>query len=83
MKMTLQSLSTRIAFFAGICSLFSCDLDDEIPSNALGKYNLPPEVATEIFTNEVLAVTGSLEPFLDVIQQHGMEIYEGDSPPEI
>lgn len=83
MKTTFQTLNTIIALFAGICFLISCDLDDEIPSNALGKYDLPPEVATEIFTNEVLAVTGSLEPFLDLIQQNGMKIYEGDSPPEI
>ncbi len=83
MKTTFQTLNTAIGFFAGICFLISCDLDDEPPSNALGKYDLPEEVASEIFTNEVLAVTGSLEPFLDLIQQNGMKIYEGDSPPEI
>ncbi|HSF53449.1 MAG TPA: hypothetical protein VLA71_06835, partial [Algoriphagus sp.] len=83
MKTILQTLTQRIALYAGICMMFSCDLNDEVPNNELGKYDLPPEVASEIFTPEVLAVTGSLEPFLDLIQQNGMQIHEGESPPEI
>lgn len=59
---------------------FACNLDDLPPSNELGDYNLPPKVATEIFTDDVLAITGSLEPFLDQIKREGMDVHQGTSP---
>ncbi|WP_026968066.1 hypothetical protein [Algoriphagus terrigena] len=83
METVLEFLNLRIAPFAGIFFLFACDLNDGIPSPELGKYDLPQEVVSEIFTDEVLAITGSLEPFLDEIKSKGMTIHEGDNPPEI
>jgi hypothetical protein len=76
-------LKIATAIFATAYFICACDLDDQPPTNIITRYNLPHEVADEIFTADVLQVTGSLEPFLDRIQQHGMRIYEGNNPPPI
>lgn len=72
-----------IFILLGSCLSIACNVGEEPPTNELIKYNLPTEVSTEIFTQKVLQITGSLEPFLDRIQDHQMKIYDGENPPEI
>jgi hypothetical protein len=83
MKTKCNLSANMIAALATVSLFYGCNLDDELPSNELIKYNIPQEVAIEIFTPDVLKVTGSLEPFLDRVQQHNMSINQGNNVPEI
>ncbi|GAA0879937.1 hypothetical protein GCM10009119_29070 [Algoriphagus jejuensis] len=87
MKAIAVFLKKTLMTLAAICSLFACDLDDAPdtlrPSNVLTKYVFPPEIVEQIFTEDVLEVTGSLEPFLDRIKRNGMKIYDGHNPPVV
>lgn len=88
--MKTKSIFTRlmVLFLVGSFFLFGCNVDDEPPvieedpTNDLGDYILPASVQ-DLFTPEVLEVTGSLEPFLDKIILNNMKIYQGINPPEI
>jgi hypothetical protein len=46
------------AILATAYFICACDLDDQPPTNIITRYNLPHEVADEIFTADVLQVTG-------------------------
>lgn len=59
-------------------------LDNEPPSSVPAKaYDLPPGIRMQIFNDELLEELGDVDALLNMIEQNGMVIHEGNDPPEI
>lgn len=74
-----------MSIFAGATLCMGCSfLDNEPPSSVPAKaYDLPSGIRMQIFNNELLEELGDVDAFLNMIEQNGMVIHEGNDPPEI
>src|SRR5690554_951543 len=78
-------LSCRLMMSVSVLSILclGCSAFDNEPPIPPKDYDLPPEIRTEVFSNELTGEVGDVDAFLDRIIKAGMVIHEGPNPPEI